>query len=197
MNTRQHILDATERIIQTKGFARVTTREIAREAGCAEGTLYKHFASKEDLFLAVIQQNLPNVIETVREDRVGTRTISANLEEIALAVINYYEQLIPMTVSFFADTELLARHRAWMHEQGTGPQRLHERVAGYIAAEQYIGRLNEAVNPLNIAILLLGSCFQYAFNRYFMGENPFEMTDQQFVTGLVQTLTEGISPREQ
>src|SRR5690348_14675512 len=82
MNTRQHILDATERIIQTKGFARVTTREIAREAGCAEGTLYKHFVSKDDLFLAVIQKNLPDVIETVREDRVGTRTVGANLEEI-------------------------------------------------------------------------------------------------------------------
>ncbi len=31
MKTKQRIIDATERIIQLKGLARVTTKEIARE----------------------------------------------------------------------------------------------------------------------------------------------------------------------
>jgi AcrR family transcriptional regulator len=40
MRTRQYILEATERILQTKGLARLTNKEIAQEVGCAEGTLY-------------------------------------------------------------------------------------------------------------------------------------------------------------
>ncbi|GCE20017.1 TetR/AcrR family transcriptional regulator [Dictyobacter kobayashii] len=63
MNTRRLILEATERLIRLKGLSRATTKEIAREAGCAEGTLYKHFEHKEDLFLTIIQEHLPTLIE--------------------------------------------------------------------------------------------------------------------------------------
>src|SRR5690348_545299 len=136
MKTRQIIIDATERIIQSKGLARTTTKEIAREAGCAEGTLYKHFEDKESLFMAVIQENLPEFALVMREDRAGTGTVAENLEEIALAAIQYYEKLLPLAVSLFADTDLLARQRTWMQENQGSPIRIHERVATYIEAEQ-------------------------------------------------------------
>ena len=35
-----------------KGLVRATTKEIARAAGLSEGTLYNHFANKEELFPA-------------------------------------------------------------------------------------------------------------------------------------------------
>ncbi len=188
MKTRQYILEATERAIQSKGLARVTTKEIAKEAGCAEGTLYKHFVDKEDLFLAVIQENLPDLVATVHEEQAGKGTVGDNLVEMAYAIIHYYEQLIPLAVSLFADTDLLVRHREWMQKQNTGPQRLYERVAAYIEAEQHLGRLDPSTKAMNIATLLLGSCFQYVFFRLFMGKNLFPMTDQQFVTDLVQSI---------
>src|SRR5882724_268568 len=114
MNMRQQILAATERVIQEKGLARVTTREIARAAGCSEGTLYKHFEDKEDLFLAVIHAYIPPLVETVSTDMAGKQTIRENLEIIAQAVITYYEKLLPLSIMLFADFGLLARHRQWM-----------------------------------------------------------------------------------
>src|SRR5262249_28382625 len=146
---------------------------IAREAGYAEGTLYKHFEDKESLFLAVLQENLPDFAQVVSVERAGTETISENLAEIALAAIQYYEKLLPMGVSLFADTDLLARQRAWMQENQGSPISVHERVATYLAAEQQIGRLDAQPDPLSLAILLLGPCFQYAFNRLLLGHDPF------------------------
>src|SRR5205809_7835272 len=46
--TRQKILDATEKLLLLKGLARVTTKEIARETGLAEGALYRHFEHKKE-----------------------------------------------------------------------------------------------------------------------------------------------------
>ena len=43
MDTRQHILETAERVLQERGLARVTTRDITRAAGLADGTLYVHF----------------------------------------------------------------------------------------------------------------------------------------------------------
>ena len=63
--TRAQLVDAAERVLRSKGLARATTKEIAREAGCAEGTLYLHFADKLDLVRAVHEKLLPAFIEVV------------------------------------------------------------------------------------------------------------------------------------
>ncbi len=49
-DTRQALIDAALEVFLQRGFARATTREIARTAGLAEGTIYRHFVDKYDLF---------------------------------------------------------------------------------------------------------------------------------------------------
>jgi len=46
---RRQILDAAERVFGRRGYHRATIREVAREAGIADGTIYNYFANKEDL----------------------------------------------------------------------------------------------------------------------------------------------------
>jgi AcrR family transcriptional regulator len=194
MKTRERILDATERVILERGLARVTTKEIARAAGVAEGTLFKYFERKDDLLLAVVQEHVPPFVAVTHPEQAGTGTVGEHLEEIAQAAMAYYAHLIPPTIAFCADATLLARHREWMQAQQTGPQRIFERVAAYIAAEQRLGRLDAQRDPLSVAAFLLGPCYQYAFLRHFMGADPLPLSDQQFVSGLVQTLMEGVAP---
>ncbi len=194
MKTRERILDAAERVILERGLARVTTKEIARAAGVAEGTLFKYFERKDDLLLAVVQEHVPPFVAVTHPEQAGTGTVGEHLEAIAQAAMAYYAHLIPPTIAFCADATLLARHREWMQAQQTGPQRIFERVAAYIAAEQRLGRLDAQRDPLSVAALLLGPCYQYAFLRHFMGADPLPLSDQQFVSGLVQTLMEGVAP---
>jgi hypothetical protein len=73
--------------------------------------------------------------------------------------IRYYEQLIPLTVSLFADSELIERHRMWMQEQNTGPQRIYERVTAYIEAEQRLGRIVGSLEAFSVASLCLVRVF--------------------------------------
>jgi AcrR family transcriptional regulator len=54
--TRERILDGALRIFSMKGYVGATTREIAGEAGVAEVTLFRHFASKERLFEEVVSR---------------------------------------------------------------------------------------------------------------------------------------------
>ena len=53
--TRERIIQAAFELISDKGFAGASTREIARRAGVAEITLFRHFASKENLFRQTTQ----------------------------------------------------------------------------------------------------------------------------------------------
>src|SRR5258708_19287405 len=52
--TRQRILEAAERVFSRDGFQGATTREIAREAGVNEVTLFRHFRSRDDLLRETI-----------------------------------------------------------------------------------------------------------------------------------------------
>src|SRR5579883_1062048 len=101
--TRQKILDATERLIQMRGLGRVTTKEIARETGLSEGALYRHFGHKEEVFFEIVQKYLPVFLDKLNAHMAGTGDIADNLAAIALAAIQYYGKLIPMGASFLAD----------------------------------------------------------------------------------------------
>ncbi len=52
---RGQILAAAITLFTRRGFARTTTKEIAAEAGVAEGTIYKYFASKQDLLFSFLE----------------------------------------------------------------------------------------------------------------------------------------------
>jgi AcrR family transcriptional regulator len=192
---RQLILDAAQRLIETEGFAGLTTKQIAREAGCAEGTLFKHFARKEDLCLAVVLENSPRFREAIAEKRAGKGSVANNLRDIVLAALQFSDKLIPLAVSLFADTGLLLRHRQVMQQTGRGPRDVFDLVAAYIAAEQELGRIPRDAVPLAVACLLLGPCFHWAFIRQAAGNSLYPMTDKEFAASLVATLIRGLQTK--
>ncbi len=56
--TEKKILDAALKLFAEKGYTGATTRVIAEEAGVSELTLFRKFKTKENLFDAIINQNL-------------------------------------------------------------------------------------------------------------------------------------------
>lgn len=53
---REQILGAATRVFAARGFGRATTREVAREAGVSEGTIYNYFEDKEALLMAIMDK---------------------------------------------------------------------------------------------------------------------------------------------
>ncbi len=52
---RRQIIQAAAALFSKKGFGGTTTREVARAAGVSEATVFKHFATKEELYAAIIE----------------------------------------------------------------------------------------------------------------------------------------------
>ena len=55
---RTQIIDAAIALFANKGFKGTTTREIACAAGISEAIIFRHFATKEDLYDAIIAHTL-------------------------------------------------------------------------------------------------------------------------------------------
>ena len=57
--THRVILDAAYDLIVKQGYAATSMRQIADNSGLALGSIYNHFASKEDVFRSIIQERHP------------------------------------------------------------------------------------------------------------------------------------------
>src|SRR5215467_16396943 len=53
---RAQILDAATRVFASKGFNRATIRDVAQDAGVADGTIYNYFANKTDLLFGLLDR---------------------------------------------------------------------------------------------------------------------------------------------
>lgn len=53
---RARVLEAAKKAFASQGFAGANVNRIAEEAGISVGSMYKYFRTKEDLFLAIIEE---------------------------------------------------------------------------------------------------------------------------------------------
>jgi AcrR family transcriptional regulator len=67
VRTRRRIVSVAHELFTQHGFNNVTVRKIADAVGITERTVYRHFASKDDLLLAWMDEVVPMYIEHVRE----------------------------------------------------------------------------------------------------------------------------------
>ncbi|MFJ4875206.1 TetR/AcrR family transcriptional regulator [Streptomyces sp. NPDC088745] len=195
--TRERILDAAHDLMRTLGLSRTTTKEIARAAGCSEAALYKHFAGKEDLFVAVLRERLPRLAPLLHRLLAdpGARTVEQNLTEIARQAVLFYAESFPIAASLYAETKLKARHDTAMRDLGTGPHVPIESLDAYLRLERGTGRLAPDADTFAAASLLLGACAQRAFaydGDGTAGKRPPQDVET-FAASLARTLLTGIA----
>ncbi|NUR30005.1 MAG: TetR/AcrR family transcriptional regulator [Catenulispora sp.] len=196
--TRVRIVEAAHQLMLGVGLARTTTKEIAKAAGCSEAALYKYFANKEELFMAVLNERLPSLVsllDRLRSESVGNpdRTVEQNLTDIAREAVLFYAQTFPMTASLYAEPRLKRRHYDTMREMGKGPHVPIEGLDAYLKAEQQAGRIDAQADTFAAASLLLGACAQraFAYDTAPEGKPPHSVDD--FAARITRTLLAGIA----
>lgn len=84
--TRQRIVAASLKLFAHKGIAATTTRDIAAEAGIAEGTIYRHFPSKEAMADEIFLENYLPFARAL--DSIQQR--SATTQAKVVAMVNHF-----------------------------------------------------------------------------------------------------------
>ncbi|MEE9167344.1 MAG: TetR/AcrR family transcriptional regulator [Candidatus Neomarinimicrobiota bacterium] len=118
---KQRILDGALRVFQREGLEGATMGEIAHQAGFGKATLYYYFASKEEVFCAIMEKGwepLWEGIESVIHNDAGPREtfieIIEKIVEITLKERNLYRFLFSAPK---AVTNLPESHQPWKKYQ--------------------------------------------------------------------------------
>jgi AcrR family transcriptional regulator len=62
----RHIVEAATKVMARQGYANTSMKDIAREAGIAQGLIHYYFGAKEDLVLAVLKEACTQMLEDSR-----------------------------------------------------------------------------------------------------------------------------------
>jgi len=196
-DSRQSIIDATERLLQSQGLARLTTREIAREADVAEGLIYHHFGNKANLIFKVVERRMLPTNNAVKSLplQVGLRTVRKNLEDMLMVVYCNHYETAPIASSMFADQHLREQLREIMKEGTSGPQNDIKGLAAYLAAEQRLGRVANTVDPQITANCLWKIFVQTSMDDFLMGRKSDAIRARKEIRRFLQILMLGLKPR--
>jgi AcrR family transcriptional regulator len=161
---RQAILEAAMRVFTAGSYAGATTAEIAREASVSEPILYRHFASKRDLYFACLEEAWARLLTA----------FEAKLTEQGPSPIPPFTA-VPHAVRVAAPT-------LWMQaatEAGEDPEirkfvrrhmrEVHDHVAGFIREGQQAGKVRSDRDPDAEAWIFLGGTLLMAMSERLGG----------------------------
>jgi AcrR family transcriptional regulator len=90
-NRLPRILDEAARLFREKGYQGASVRDISRSVDMLPGSLYYHFANKDDLLVAVYAEGVRRITEAVRE-AVAAKT--EPWERLEAACVAHLEALL-------------------------------------------------------------------------------------------------------
>ena len=88
--TRQALLDAALELLDERGFASLSLREVAKHAGIVSTAFYRHFASMDELGVALVEESMRSLRHMIRSAR--TRPL-ASAQLIASSVHTLHEHV--------------------------------------------------------------------------------------------------------
>ena len=165
--TRELLIDATEALLRDGGLAAVTTQNVARRAGVAEGTIYRHFQNRDELIVRAIRERL-------RADFAAPKTGGAR--ELVAALVALHASAAPALAMLAADPNLCARAAPALISDGRTPAALLSALSK---------RLHVA--PA-VAALAVGASVYRSLMRHLFGDDPTGMDDEQFCGALADVL---------
>jgi AcrR family transcriptional regulator len=120
-DTRTRLVAAAAAAFNRDGFHRVDSNRIAREAGYAAGTFYKHFPDKRAAFLAAYEAWVTSVWSAIGRELAARRPRRELAERILDLVLEHHKRWrglrASMTALLAEDAEVRAFHRLQRRRQ--------------------------------------------------------------------------------
>jgi AcrR family transcriptional regulator len=169
---REAIIEATLALIAERGVARLTTKEIAGQAGVSEASIYYHFADKPALIEAVILDGVLAPFQSFTSGfhgRALTVSVEDGLQEFTTALSAFWERILPLLSAVQSDVELRTSFQRRVNRLDLGPHRGVRLIGGFLAAQQAAGRVRRDVDPEESAMLICGACYLMGFQKHMLG----------------------------
>ncbi|MGD8456360.1 MAG: TetR/AcrR family transcriptional regulator [Anaerolineales bacterium] len=185
--TRQRIIDAAVELGSQVGYAKATTKAIAEAAGVNEVTLFRHFGTKENLFLAAVEQYggpaiAPAIEAQFTDDYHKDMIMLGNLLMKVFLERGEMMRLLLCESAHFPEVKtVMARN----------PRELRKMLARYLQSQMDKGIVKEQ-HPEALAQAFMGMFLSYFISLHMLDEDIQPKIEQsELVTTFVDIFVAG------
>lgn len=173
---REEILRSAISLFSQRGFSGTTTREIARGAGVSEAMVFRHFATKDELYGAILHtkscsdgiDKFPWEQNLTLQEAIKNKDDYAVFYNIAFDALNKHESDVGfMRLLFFSALE---EHNLAERFFNEFVSRVYDFISGYIKGRQDDGVMRE-VNPRIVVRSFLGMLIHHSLNNILWDKN--------------------------
>jgi AcrR family transcriptional regulator len=190
--TDMQILDAARDAFLAEGY-QASTIDIARRAGVAHGTLFKRFATKDDLFRAAL--GLPPDPDWVLglADLAGQGDLHHNLELLVQQIMAAFADILPRLVALRArGFGAEPRHHV---DPDSPPARFIRAFSAFLQAEMDLGRARRCDADI-LAHALLGPAINFVMIETLGAATGARPARPEFAARLVDLIWRGVAPAD-
>jgi AcrR family transcriptional regulator len=112
---QEEIKAAVLTIIFRDGLKNLSTKNIAREVGISEGSIFRHFRSKKEIILSIMDDVVNNLIESLRQISLENTPPADRLYKYLCRTVSYLIENKGITILLFSeasyenDSELITK----------------------------------------------------------------------------------------
>jgi TetR/AcrR family transcriptional regulator, repressor of fatR-cypB operon len=184
---RQDILRAARVVFAEKGLHAATLDEIAEKAEFAKGTLYTYLTNKDDLFISMLEEEIVNFTESLKEVLSRDLPPDETLTQLVKAMMQAFDQNMDLM-------RLLSQERSALTVcKGSDPMQSQfmpqfKKLNGLVS--QLIKKgiehgIFHRVDPERAASAIFNLCHGAAISAYLNKKKINNAEEVKFITGLV------------
>ncbi|VEF49814.1 TetR family transcriptional regulator [Bacillus freudenreichii] len=193
---QKKIVAAAIEIFAEKGYAATSTSEIAKKAGVAEGTIFRHYKTKKELLLSIVAPMMAKMIAPF-----VIKDINRVLDKDHDTLEDFLREMIKNRAAFMEKNKLLFRIivqelpfqkelQAQFKEHIVA--KVYKRMERIVEHYQQNGEVVEMPTKTVIR-LFLSTIFGHLMARFFI-LSPDEWHDEEEMERTVQFLVRGLRP---
>lgn len=195
---RKQILQIAINLFSRHGFSGTTTKEIARAAGVSEAMVFRHFATKNELYHAILDSKaceggmkIPPWESEIERKAVEEKDDYAVFYNIAVNALRHHREDIDfMRLLFYSALDEHALSEMFFDQFVA---RIYEFIGGYIRQRQADGAMRE-VEPRIVVRAFLGMLIHHSLNNILWDKKRrlLDVSDEQAAHEFVTILLNGV-----
>ena len=195
---QKKILVSAIETFSEKGYAATSTSEIAKKAGVAEGTIFRHYKTKKELLLSIVTPLISKLIApfVVNDFNKVLDQKYENAEDFLRATIENRRsvllKLLPVVKIMFQEIPFQPELRAQFFDQIV--KRIFDRVSDVIRSYQEKGQIIE-MPPASVARLAITSVLGFLFSRYILFPD-LDWDDELETERTIQFIMHGLGKKD-
>ena len=180
-HTRSCLMKSAAKVFSRRGLQQASIDEVAEDAGYTKGAFYANFKSKEELFLAMLDERFAERLEQIERVAAGEGDLEEQTRQAGADFTNYMATDLEWQRLLFEFTAYAARNEDFRQELVTRYRALRERIAAIYARSAERAGVEPPIPVEQVAVMTFAMANGIAFEKLL---EPEVVSDEAYGTML-------------